>query len=60
MAKHLIKITTFHQELEQQYVEANHLSADCKWAAAFKLYNGILNVKHNELGEDHLNVENFE
>ena len=55
LAKHLIKRPTFPQELEQQYVEAKQLSADRKWAAALKLYNEILTVQRDELGEDHLN-----
>ena len=55
LAKHLIKRPTCHQKLEQQYVEAKQLSADRKWAAALKLYNEILTVQRNELGEDHIN-----
>ena len=50
LAKNLIKRLTFHQGLEQQYVEAKQLSADRKWAAALKLYNEILTVQRNELG----------
>ena len=54
LAKLLINRPTFHEELEEQYIDAKELSADREWAAALKLYNKILTVQRNKLGKDHL------